>query len=129
MKGPHVPQARFLHHASRCDVHDHRGCYHALNAEFGEALLDQRAGAFGGITLAPGRSAQPVAELDLVGVVSLRRPEMEPSHESPRRPLYGGPEAVSGEALVVAEERRQNVALDLLARRRPTAVDEAHHVR
>ena len=39
-----------------------------------------------------------------------------------------GPEAVAGEALVVAEEGRQDVGLDLVARGRPTAGDEVHHV-
>src|SRR5215211_1587691 len=54
---------------------------------------------------------------------------MEPADEARRRLLLRGPEAVPGEPLVVAEERGQNVVLDLLSRRRPAAVDEAHHLR
>src|SRR5207253_10286312 len=98
-------------------------------AGLGESLLDQRARAFGGVTLSPRRSAQPVAELDLVGVCGRRRPEVEPTDESSGRLLHGGPEAVAREALVVAEEVRQDVGLDLVAGSRPPAVDEAHHVR
>ena len=54
--------------------------------------------------------------------------EVEPSHESIARLLRGGPEAVPGETLVVVEEHRQDVALDLAARRRATAGYEVHHV-
>src|SRR5947209_5597087 len=54
---------------------------------------------------------------------------MEPTQESPARLLYRSPEAVAGVALVVAQELGQHVALDLPTGRRPTAVDEAHHVR
>jgi len=49
VKRPHEAHARFLHHASRRDVHDHRESNHALNAKLGEALMDQRSRAFGGI--------------------------------------------------------------------------------
>src|SRR5207244_11441998 len=77
----------------------------------------------------PGRSAQPVAELDLAGSSTFRRSQVEPTDESPGRLLYRGPEAVPCEALVVVEERRQNHILDPVARRRPAPIDEAHHVR
>src|SRR4029453_10211938 len=129
VKRPHVPQARFLHDASRCDVDDHRLCEDPLNAELEEALLDQRARAFAGISPPPGRLSQPVAELDLVGGSPRRRSEVEPTDESPARLLDSGPIAVSGKALVVVEVHRENVVLDLAPRRRPTAVDEAHHLR
>src|SRR4029453_6758010 len=67
VKRPHVPQARFLHDASRCDVDDHRPGEHALTPELGEALLDERARALTGITPPPDRLSQSVAELDLAG--------------------------------------------------------------
>src|SRR5215216_1837173 len=53
---------------------------------------------------------------------------MEPADEARRRLLLRGPEAVPGEPLVVPEEHGQDVVLDLLSRRRPAAVDDAHHV-
>src|SRR4051812_1960254 len=114
VKRPHESQARFLHHTPGRDVHDHRRCDHPSNVKLSESFLDQRSRALGRIALSPSRSAQPVAELHLVESGSRRRPEMEPTHESPARLLYRSPEAVAGEALVVAQERRQEIALDLL---------------
>ena len=115
-------------HPSRRDVHDHRERDDALDTVLGEALVDQRARAFGRVPVAPGRLVQPVAELDLVRRSVLRGPEVEPAQEPAARLLDRGPEAVAGEASVVVEERRQDVALDLLARRRPAAGDEVHDV-
>ena len=54
---------------------------------------------------------------------------MKPTEELPGRLLNGGPKAVPLEALVVGEERRQDVVLDLAARRRETAGDKPHHIR
>src|SRR6266536_5543990 len=54
---------------------------------------------------------------------------MEPAHESAGRLLDGRPEAVPSEAPVVVEERRQDVAHDLVTGGGPAAVYEAHHVR
>ena len=70
---PHVAQPRLLQHAPRRDVHDHRERDDALDTVLGEALVDQRARAFGRVPLAPGRLVQPVAELDLVRRSVLRR--------------------------------------------------------
>ena len=81
VKDPDEAQARLLHHASRRDVHDHRGGNHTLNAKLGEALVDQRPRAFGRITLSPRRSAQPVAELDFVRGAALLA-ENGTTHES-----------------------------------------------
>src|SRR4029453_7823557 len=68
-----------------------------------------------------------VAELDLVGGSTLGGSKMEPPYESSGRLFHRGPEAVACVALVVAEDRRQELVLDLVARRRPTAVYEVHH--
>jgi hypothetical protein len=54
MEGPRQRQAGLLHHAPGSDVHRHRLCEHALNAELGETLADQRARPFGRVALAPG---------------------------------------------------------------------------
>src|SRR6266536_5429992 len=120
VKRAHEPQTRLLHHASRPDVHRHRGREHPSNAEVRETFVDQRARALGRVALPPDRFAQPVTELDLVGVDAFHRPKMELTHKSPGRLLDGRPEAISGEALVELEEHREDVALDLVARRRPT---------
>src|SRR4029453_6066374 len=129
VKRPHVPQARFLHDASRCDVDDHRLCEDSLNAELGDALRDTRGRALAGLPLPPHRLSQPVAELDLVGGRPRRRSEVEPTDESPARLLDSVPVAESGKTPGVVEVHRENVVLDLAPRGRPTAVDEAHHLR
>src|SRR6266540_5267944 len=128
MEGPHQPQARLLHHASGGGVDRHRPREHTLHAEFGEALADQRARPFGGVALAPGRFAQPVAKLDVVEAGALGWPEVEPAQKLPGGLLDGRPKAIAREALVVVEKGRQEVVLDLLARGRSSSVDEVHDV-
>src|SRR5439155_3936368 len=74
----------------------------------------------------PGGSAQPVAELDLLGAGPVRWPEAEPPQEVPGGLLYGRPEAIPGGALVVAEEAGQDVALDHVAGGGRAAGEVAH---
>ena len=54
---------------------------------------------------------------------------MEPPEEVAGRLLDDWPEAVAGEALVVAQERGQDIVLDLCARRAAAAGDVVHHLR
>src|SRR5829696_2669230 len=116
---PHVRQTRLLYHPSGGKVDRHRLRPNAAHAELGEALADQSAGAFGGVTLAPGEPLEPVAELVPLGAIPFRRMEGEPPHELPGGLLDGRPVAIPSETLTV-------LALDLLAGRRLAAVDETH---
>ena len=129
VEDPHEPQPRLLQHAARCDVHDHRGRHHAVDAELGEALVDESSRAFGRVSLPPRGPVQAVAELHLGRTRVVRRPEVEPAHEPAGRLLDRGPEAEPGEAGVVVEKRRQDVVLDLGSGCRPPAGHEVHHVR
>jgi hypothetical protein len=86
---PHVRQTRLLHHPSGGEVDRHRLRPNAAHAELGEAVADQDAGAFGGVTLAPGEPLEPVAELVPLGAVPFRRVEGEPPHELPGGLLDG----------------------------------------
>jgi hypothetical protein len=54
---------------------------------------------------------------------------MEPPEEVAGRLLDDRPEAVAGEALVIGQERGQDIVFDLCARRAATAGDVAHHIR
>src|SRR5215210_8383730 len=129
MERAHVRQARFLHHPPGGDVDDHGLRDHAAHAELGEAFLDQGSRTFGSVALAPGGSLEPVAELGLVLVSAFPRPEVEPSEKFPGGLLDGRPETVPVTLLVIAEEGRQNVVFDLLARRRPATRYEVHYLR
>src|SRR5215210_3914307 len=90
--------------------------HHALDAELGESLPDQRPRSFGGVSLAPRRSAQPVAQLRLIHRRVLIGTIMEPSEKRSGILLDHCPEAVPLVALVIVEIRRDVVAFHFLAR-------------
>jgi hypothetical protein len=119
-------QARFLHHPSRGSVDSHRLRHHSLHPKLSEALADQRPRSFGGVTLALSRSLEPVAELDLAGVVVHVRPELEPPKELPSGLLDGRPEAKPLEAFVVVEEPGQRLVSDHFAGGRFAAGEGTH---
>jgi len=93
-----------------------------------DTFADQRARPFGGVPLAPGTLAEPVTKLDLARDGARAWPEMEPAQEIPGGPLDRRPEPVLLITLIVAEERRQELVLDLVAGRRYASVDKTHDV-
>src|SRR5690348_1441498 len=109
-------QAGLLHHAARGEVILIGRGDHALGAQLGEALADERMRAFGGVALAPGRTPQPVAQRHLAGVAVVMGVEAEPAQEVAAALLDGRPDAVAVVPRVVAEEPRQNLTRDHLAR-------------
>src|SRR5918993_2739755 len=71
--------ARLLHDPARGEVVPEGHGNHALRAEVGEALADQRPCPFGGVPHSPHLAAQSVAELRLIDGIALLRSQMKPA--------------------------------------------------
>ena len=71
VEGAHVAHPYLFHDAARGSVHEHRLGHDTFNTKHLEAVVDQRARAFGAESVAPRKTVQSVAELgfEWVGAV------------------------------------------------------------
>src|SRR5690349_4649242 len=72
VEGADVAETRLLHHAARGNVDRHCLRVDTVDAKLGEAFANQRNAALGRIASAPGRAAQPVAQLNPGLIVTAR---------------------------------------------------------
>jgi hypothetical protein len=128
VEGAQVPETGPVHHPARAGVDGHGLGEHPLRAEIGKGLADQRAGALGGVSAAPGGPAEAVAEIQFRGAAVLRGLQREPAEEIAAGQILRGP--VSGFAQLVApQDRWQHLALDHLARSRLAVGQVTHDLR